>query len=43
MEPATLRGSTAFIEDATHPAFANLQQKDFFTWARMASATVTLM
>jgi beta-galactosidase len=32
MEPGTLSGDTGFIEDSSHPAFRNLQQKDFFTW-----------
>ena len=26
-------GSVGFIEDPTHPAFAGLKNKDFFTWA----------
>ncbi|MDQ3815382.1 MAG: hypothetical protein M3347_15800, partial [Armatimonadota bacterium] len=32
MEAAENQGRTAFIEDATHPALRDLQDKDFFTW-----------
>ncbi|HZL33992.1 MAG TPA: glycoside hydrolase family 2 TIM barrel-domain containing protein [Tepidisphaeraceae bacterium] len=32
MEPASNLGRVAFIEDASHPALAGLQSKDFFTW-----------
>ncbi len=32
MEVPAADGKTAFIEDASHPAFNGLQDKDFFTW-----------
>ncbi|MBI5383711.1 MAG: hypothetical protein HZA90_03390 [Verrucomicrobia bacterium] len=32
MEPAQNEGRVAFAEDLGHPAFRDLQQKDFFTW-----------
>lgn len=32
MEPDTNEGSTAFIEDESHPIFAGLANSDFFTW-----------
>jgi beta-galactosidase len=32
MEPDTNDGRTGFIEDDTHPVFANLTNRDFFTW-----------
>ncbi len=31
-EIPTARGSTAFIEDASHPALMGLENRDFFTW-----------
>ncbi|MCB1125497.1 MAG: hypothetical protein KDM81_03300, partial [Verrucomicrobiae bacterium] len=31
-EVPTAEGRTAFIEDASHPALRDLQDKDFFTW-----------
>jgi len=31
-EVPTAQGSTAYIEDTSHPALSGLQDKDFFTW-----------
>jgi beta-galactosidase len=33
LEPTEFAGRIAFSEDLTHPAFAGLEQKDFFTWS----------
>ena len=32
MEPARNEGRIGFMENEAHPVFANLRQKDFFTW-----------
>jgi beta-galactosidase len=34
MEPTSLVGRVAFSENLTHPAFASLDQPDFFTWSK---------
>jgi beta-galactosidase len=34
MEPTDVVGRVAFSENLTHPAFASLDQPDFFTWSK---------